>query len=240
MPNPRMENRKKADMARRKSTPALLFDLDGTLIESVYEHVAAWREAFDGAGIDVSNARSHRLIGMSGKLLLRAIFADAHRRAGPAMIERLEQSHKKHFAKRVPRLSALPGARELLANLTRSGTPWAIATSGDGATVRRMLRLLHVPKSAPVITGDHVDRAKPEPDVFLEAANRLGVSLSDSIVVGDSVWDLLAARRAKALGVGLLSGGYGEAELLQAGAYRIYKNPQELLQHISDLGIGSE
>src|SRR5207245_7106623 len=83
----------------------------------------------------------------------------------------------------------------------------------------------------PVITRDQVAHAKPDPDLFLAAAERLGVDVADSVVVGDSVWDLLAARRARALGVGLLSGGYGEEELERAGAYRVYQDPADLLRH---------
>ena len=117
---------------------------------------------------------------------------------------------------------------------------WAIATSGDKETVGKMIKPLHIPSGIPVITGDHVQRAKPDPDVFLEAASSLGAQLSDCIVIGDSVWDLLAARRAKALGVGLLCGGYGDAELIQAGAYRVYENPADLLERIAEIGIQSE
>jgi len=88
-----------------------------------------------------------------------------------------------------------------------------------------------------LITRDQVEHAKPDPDLFLAAAQRLGVSIENSAVVGDSVWDLLAARRARALGVGLLSGGYGEDELTRAGAYRVYQDPADLLQHLDELGV---
>jgi phosphoglycolate phosphatase-like HAD superfamily hydrolase len=96
---------------------------------------------------------------------------------------------------------------------------------------------LHVPADVPVVTRDQVRYAKPDPDLFLAAAARLGVAIHDSIVVGDSVWDLLAARRARALGVGLLSGGYGQEELERAGSYRVYQDPLDLLTHLDELGI---
>ena len=121
-----------------------------------------------------------------------------------------------------------PAARELLKDLSRRGVKWAIATGGDRETVQRMTKPLHIPAKTPVITGDHVEKAKPDPDVFLMAAQRLGMELTDCIVVGDSVWDILGARRAKAIGVGLLCGGYSAAELDQAGAYRVYKDPADL------------
>jgi phosphoglycolate phosphatase-like HAD superfamily hydrolase len=89
----------------------------------------------------------------------------------------------------------------------------------------------------PVVTRDQVAHAKPDPDLFLAAADRLGVDISEAVVVGDSVWDLLAARRARALGVGLLSGGYGQDELERAGAYRVYADPADLLGHLDEVGV---
>jgi HAD superfamily hydrolase (TIGR01509 family) len=131
----------------------------------------------------------------------------------------------------------LPGSRELLAYLSEADVPWAIATSGGMESAGRVLPLLEVPDSVPIITRDQVSFAKPDPDLFLAAAQRLGVDIAESVVVGDSVWDLLAARRARALGVGLLSGGYGQDELERAGAYRVYEDPADLLRHLDEVGI---
>jgi HAD superfamily hydrolase (TIGR01549 family) len=221
----------------RRKTPSFLFDLDGTLLDSAYEHVMAWREALIKEDICVPNARIHRCVGMSGKLMLRTIFRELGRRVSQPQLERLEAVHKRRFERRLKSIRVLPGARELLRYLTRVGIRWAIATGGDQPTVTKMIKPLHVPSGTPIVTGDHVAQAKPDPDVFLEAASRLGVALGDCVVVGDSVWDLLAAGRSKALGVGLLSGGYGGAELIQAGAYRVYENPADLLGHIAEMGI---
>jgi phosphoglycolate phosphatase-like HAD superfamily hydrolase len=104
-------------------------------------------------------------------------------------------------------------------------------------TARYALSKLGVPEDAPVITRDRVRFAKPDPDLFIAAANRLGVPIESCVVVGDSVWDLLAARRARALGVGLLSGGYGQEELERAGAYRVYQDPADLLEHLDEVGV---
>ncbi|HZS34120.1 MAG TPA: HAD-IA family hydrolase, partial [Methylomirabilota bacterium] len=131
----------------------------------------------------------------------------------------------------------LPGARELLARLSETGVPWAIATSGRHESAAPALALLDVPPRVPIVTRDQVAHAKPDPDLFVEAAARLGVGVSESVVVGDSVWDLLAARRARALGVGLLSGGYGQDELERAGAYRVYEDPADLLRHLDEVGV---
>jgi phosphoglycolate phosphatase-like HAD superfamily hydrolase len=90
-----------------------------------------------------------------------------------------------------------------------------------------------------IITRDQVTHAKPDPDLFLAAADRLGVEITHSVVVGDSIWDMLAARRARALGVGLLSGGYGQDELERAGAYRVYQDPADLMRHLDEVGVRS-
>jgi HAD superfamily hydrolase (TIGR01509 family) len=131
----------------------------------------------------------------------------------------------------------LPGAQQLLSTLTQAHVPWAIATSGKGEFARKTLRVLEIDSEVPVITRDQVQHAKPDPDLFLAAAERLEIDIEKSIVVGDSVWDLLAARRARALGVGLLSGGYGEEELGRAGAYRVYQDPLDLLRHLDEVGV---
>lgn len=239
-PQPNEASRKDENNSRQKeekALPAILFDLDGTLVDSTYQHMTAWHDTLDDDGIEIPNARIHRLIGMSGKLLLHALFSEMGQKLSEKRIERWEKIHKKTFAKMLPSVRLLPGARELLRHFSTAKVRWAIGTSGDRKTIEKMIRPLHVPSAVPVVCGDEVARAKPDPDVFLEAASQLGVALSDCIVIGDSVWDLLSARRAKALGVGLLSGGYGQAELEQAGAYRVYKDPEELLEHISEIGI---
>jgi len=116
-------------------------------------------------------------------------------------------------------------------------SPWAIATSGRRASANPAVALLGVGGDAVCVTRDEVRYAKPDPDLFLAAAERLGVPIGASIVVGDSVWDLLAARRARALGVGLLSGGYGQDELERAGAYRVYEDPADLLRPVDEVGV---
>jgi len=224
---------------RRGHTPAFLFDLDGTLVDSVYQHVLAWREALEEMGINISVWRIHRRIGMSGGLLSNVLLSETGHRVTVAEAERLRKSHVAAFARRIGEVRALPGARELLAQLTEAGAPWAIATSGRRETTRRTLEVLDIGDGNPVITRDDVEHAKPDPDLFLTAAERLGVDIANAFVVGDSVWDLLAARRARALGIGLLSGGYGREELERADAYRVFEDPADMLKHIAELGVRS-
>jgi len=206
-------------------------------VDSVYQHVLAWRDALEGAGIELSVWRIHRRIGMSGGLFLNALLRETGRRMSVEETARVQRIHKESFARQVKGVRPLPGARELLSYLTKARVPWAIATSGRLESAQPLLDSLGVPAGVPVVTRDQVEHAKPDPDLFLAAAGRLGVPVEESIVVGDSVWDLLAARRAHALGVGLLSGGYGEDELQQAGAYRVYQDPADLLKHLDEVGV---
>ena len=217
--------------------PAFLFDLDGTLVDSVYQHVLAWREALEETGLELAVWRIHRRIGMSGGLLVNALLRETGRELSAEEIKRVHERHAEAYRRYLPQVRALPGARELLAALTDARVPWAIATSGLIASARPALDLLGVGDDAAIITRDQVARAKPDPDLFRAAAERLGVPIQTSIVVGDSVWDLLAARRAPALGVGVLSGGYGREELERAGAYRVYDDPADLLLHLDEVGV---
>jgi HAD superfamily hydrolase (TIGR01549 family) len=217
--------------------PALLFDLDGTLVDSVYQHVLAWRDALHDEGLDLSVWRIHRRIGMSGGLFLKALERELGMTLGEDRAERLRQSHAKALLGRLEQIRPLPGARELLTTLSSMRVPWAIATSGAEKTANPTLALLGIPEGTPIVTRDQVAYAKPNPDLFIAAAERLGVPLGDCFVVGDSIWDLLAAQRAGSLGVGVLSGGYGREELEQAGAYRVYEDPADLLAHLDELGI---
>ncbi|HZP41323.1 MAG TPA: HAD family hydrolase [Candidatus Binatia bacterium] len=217
--------------------PAFVFDLDGTLVDSVYQHVLAWREALEEAGIALAVWKIHRKIGMSGGLFAQALLRETGGTLTPALVERLQRVHAEAYVRVADQVRPLPGARELLAELTALGVPWAIATSGRLDTAGPALDRLGVPKRVPIVTRDLVPHAKPDPDLFVEAARRLGVDTENAVVVGDSVWDLLAARRARTLGIGLLSGGYGADELERAGAYRVYEDPADLLRHLDEVGV---
>jgi HAD superfamily hydrolase (TIGR01549 family) len=216
--------------------PALLFDLDGTLVDSVYQHVLAWHEVLAEGGMALSVWRIHRRIGMSGGLFVNALLRETGKELSAEAANALRARHAEAFVRRLSQVRPLPGAHDLLSRLTRLRVPWAIATSGSTRTAQPSIAMLGVEPKV-VITREDVAHAKPDPDLFLAAADRLGVDIIHSIVVGDSVWDLLAAQRARSLGVGVLSGGYGREELQQAGAYRVYEDPQDLLEHLDEVGV---
>jgi HAD superfamily hydrolase (TIGR01549 family) len=217
---------------------SFLFDLDGTLVDSVYQHVLAWREALDVEGIEVSVWRIHRRIGMSGGLFTDMLLRETGFHIDSERRERLRNLHAAAFNRQSAFIRPLPGARELLGYLTHAGIPLAIATSGRMETARSVLEILDIDfDRTPIVTRDQVKHAKPDPDLFVAAAARLGIRVETATVVGDSVWDMLAAQRARALGVGLLSGGYSRDELERAGAYRVYEDPADLLKHIDEVGV---
>ena len=217
--------------------PAILLDLDGTLTDSVYQHALAWHKALELSGINLSVWRIHRRIGMSGGLLAESLSRETGHELTEKEAAKMKKAHARLFAAQVRDVRPLPGAKELVRHLTRMKVPWAIATSGALASAGPLLKLVDLPAGVPVITRDDVQHAKPNPDLWLAAAARLGVPIESAIAVGDSVWDLLAARRARALGVGLLTGGYGQEELERAGAYRVYEDPADLLLHIDEIGV---
>jgi HAD superfamily hydrolase (TIGR01509 family) len=216
---------------------ALIFDLDGTLVDTVYAHVFAWQRALAEEGMPIAAWRIHRRIGMSGGLFTRAVAREVGRELSPEETEAIQARHGRIFRELLPDRQPLPGAAELLADLRRRDIVHGIATSGRRPEIDSSLAALGVPDSTVVIDRGEVARAKPEPDLFLAAAAALNADPEDCYVVGDAVWDLLAARRAKMLSIGLLSGGYGTDELLAAGAFRIYDDTAELHRSLDELGF---
>jgi len=217
--------------------PVFIFDLDGTLVDSVYQHVLSWKEALDAEGINLSVWRIHRKIGMSGGLFANQLLRETQMDITPERLERLLRLHASNYRRMAAKIRPLVGAIELLESLTASGIPWAIATSGRMQTAAPNLEALGIdPARSAVVTRDDVKYAKPDPDLFIAAAARLNAPITNAVVVGDSIWDMLAARRCQALGVGLLSGGYGLDELERAGAYRVYEDPADMLEHLDEVG----
>src|SRR5215218_451237 len=202
-------------MSERQSlAPAFLFDLDGTLIDSVYQHVVAWREALEQVGISLSVWKIHRRIGMSGGLFVTALLRELETSLDRETLARLPGLHADAYLQHFDSVRPLPGAANLLATLSENQIPWAIATSGAERYARPSLELLGASPDTPLVTRDQVRYAKPDPDLFLTAA-----------------------QRTRALGIGLLSGGYGREELIYAGAFRVYEDPHDLLAHLDEVGV---
>jgi HAD superfamily hydrolase (TIGR01509 family) len=216
---------------------ALIFDLDGTLVDTVYAHVFAWQRALAEQGLPIDGWRIHRRIGMSGGLFARAVARELGRELSAAEIEAIQRRHGVIFRELLPERRPLPGAKALLEDLRARGIVHGIATSGRRPEIDLSLVALGVGEETVVIHRGDVARAKPEPDLFLACQAALGVAAHDCYVVGDAVWDLLAARRADMLSVGLRSGGYGSDELLDAGAFRVYDDAAELHASLDELGI---
>ena len=216
---------------------ALIFDLDGTLVDTVYAHVFAWQLALAEAGMPIDGWRIHRRIGKRGGLFARAVAREVGRPLDDAETEAIQQRHGELFRELLPERRPLPGAIELLRELRELGVTHGIATSGRRPEIDRSLEALGIGPETVVVERGDVLRAKPEPDLFVECARRLEADPDDCYVVGDAVWDLLAARRARMLSVGLLSGGYGEDELTQAGAFRVYRDADELRSSLDELGV---
>jgi HAD superfamily hydrolase (TIGR01509 family) len=216
---------------------ALIFDLDGTLVDTVYAHVFAWQRALAERGMAIDGWRIHRRIGMSGGLFTRAVGRELGRALDETEAHALQDRHGELFREMLPERRALPGAVSLLSALRAGGVVHGIATSGRRPEIDASLAVLDVPDDTVVVQRGDVERAKPAPDLFLECARRLGAETDECFVVGDAVWDLLAARRARMLSVGLLSGGYGDDELTRAGAFRVYRDPAELHVALDELGI---
>jgi len=216
---------------------ALLFDLDGTLVDTVYAHVLAWQQALGEVGVAVESYRIHRHVGSSGGLIVRFAQRQAGRQLSAEQAETVERRHSEVFRQIVPRPRPLPGAIEAFRLLRDARIPHAIATASYRPIIDASLDAVGVGPDAIVVEGKGALQGKPEPDLFLASRARLAALAEDCIVVGDAVWDHVGARRAGMLSVGVLTGGYGEEELYHSGAFRTYRNLADLLRNLDELGI---
>lgn len=215
---------------------SFIFDLDGTLTDSVYQNVSAWKEALDSENIPLAMWRIHRKIGMSGGLMLKTLSRETGLDISAAQAQRLSEKHALAYQALQSQIVALPGAVELLTTLTNEQTQWCIATSGGMETAKINLKALGLDsQDINIVTRDDVKYGKPDPDLFLAAAQKMDVPIERCLVIGDAIWDMLAARRCKATGIGLLSGGYDTGELERAGALRVYEDPLGLLYHLDEV-----
>ncbi|MDQ2628901.1 MAG: HAD family hydrolase [Actinomycetota bacterium] len=219
---------------------AVLFDVDGTLVDSNYLHVHAWRRAFAEQRIEVESWRIHRAIGMDGSALVRLLSDDA-----PEDVRRrLKELHSRFYLQAAPLLSPLPGARRLLQRIAALDLPVVLATSAPDDELAVLRKALDCDDLVAAVTSSaDVDVAKPEPDIIGIALDRIGATAERAVFVGDAVWDVQACVRAGLRCIGVLSGGVSRAELEEAGAVGVFDNAEDLLAQldrtpITDLADG--
>jgi HAD superfamily hydrolase (TIGR01509 family) len=204
-----------------------VFDVDGTLLDTNYLHVAAWWEAFQERGLDIRSADVHRALGQDSAALVEAVLG----RTDDAVIK----AHSRHFGPYLGRLRALPGAADLLRATAATGAQVVIATSAEPGELDFMLAAVGARDAiSEVLSSADVEDAKPEPDMIHAALKATGTDPGHCVMVGDAVWDVLAANRAGVACVGLLTGGISEQELRDAGAAAVYPDAAALLAGLAD------
>jgi HAD superfamily hydrolase (TIGR01509 family) len=214
---------------------AVLFDIDGTLVDSNYLHVDSWSRTFADLGVDVDTWRIHRGIGLDSAKLLDELLGDRVEELGDDAKDR----HAEHYARSVDRLRPIHGARPLLGTLAAEGVRVVLATSAPGNELEELLRVLDVEGSLYAVTSsEDVETAKPEPDVIRVALEKAGVPADRAVMVGDARWDGIAAKRAGVPFVGVLTGGISAAELREVGAVAVYDSVSELLDALGEGPIG--
>lgn len=221
-------------MNTKKHAPAVLFDVDGTLVDSNYLHVHAWARAFHDVGVDVATWRIHRSIGMDGSTLVTNLSDGAER----GVREKLKDLHSEYYRQTTELLRPLPGARELLDAVAGRGLQVVLASSApedELDTLRRILDREDVISTA--TSSKDVDTAKPEPDIVRVALDRAGVPPDHAVFVGDAVWDAQASTLAGVRSIGVLSGGVSRGELTDAGASAVFDDPADLHAHLESSPI---
>lgn len=214
----------------------MLFDIDGTLVDSNYVHVAAWTRAFHTEGLAVPTWRIHRSVGMDGDTLVETL----SRGADDAVQQRLSELHSMYYQENAALLSPLPGARKLLERVTQAGLQVVLATSAPEDELRILRKVLDCEDLISAVTSsEDVDMAKPDPGIIQVALERAGVTAQRAVFVGDAVWDAKAAGRAGVTCIGLRSGGISDSELESAGAAAIYDDAATLFDHFDTSPIAT-
>ncbi|MFL6133089.1 MAG: HAD family hydrolase [Nocardioidaceae bacterium] len=212
------------------SLDTVVLDVDGTLVDSVYQHTMAWAAAFAAVDLVVPLWRAHRAIGMGGdRFVAEVVGEEAEAEHG----DELRKLHDQRFGELLDGVRPLPGAGELLDELHRRGFKVVLASSGIPDHTERLLALFDGSRRADdVTTSGDVETSKPAPDLVQFAIEKVGGA--QAAVIGDAVWDIAAANKAGLPSIGLRCGGFGEAELLDAGAEAVFADPQALLDHLDE------
>ena len=223
-------------MHQRPSTlpapSALVFDLDGTLVDTVGTRVQAWLATFPDFGIEPDPTFLAPLMGSDGRLLARMVAEHAGVALEPGVDEDIDRVAGEHFSEMNRHPRPLPAVSDTLAWLDRTGLPWAIATSSRPEEALASVAALELSRPPMVVDGSDVEHAKPAPDLLLKAAHQLGVEPASTWYVGDSRWDMLAAVAAGMTAVGVTTGATSDAELVAAGAGVTFDSLAGLLDHL--------
>ncbi|HJO94912.1 MAG TPA: HAD family hydrolase [Victivallales bacterium] len=216
----------------------LIFDLDGTLIDTVYNHTMSWKMAFNECGWNVDTWKIHRKIGMASRLFVEILAEDIGFKASEEEISHLKQRHTELFEEYFSYRKPLNGALNIFKYLNNNNISYGIATSGTKPLINKSLDSLQLSDGIPLVCGDEVVNTKPAPDLFLRCMEKMSVLPDDCYVVGDSTWDIIAAHNAGiSKPIGLLTGGTGSKELHDAGAYKVYKDLVQLEKSLPELGL---
>jgi HAD superfamily hydrolase (TIGR01509 family) len=217
--------------------PAALLDVDGTLVDSVYHHALAWHRALRRSDLDIPVWRVHRLIGMGGDQIVRTLFDDeVERDCGDAV----RDAESEEFDRLIGEVRPLAGARELVEELKERGHRVVLASSAKGEELEHYLDLVDVRELIDAATSSRdVEATKPHPDLVVRALQEVEAGPGGAVMVGDSIWDAEAARRAGVPTVGLLAGGFAESELRDAGADPVFPSLDELRRSLDRTPLGS-
>jgi HAD superfamily hydrolase (TIGR01509 family) len=204
---------------------AVFLDIDGTLMDTNYLHIEAWAQAFEEVGARPPRSRIHHQVGKGSDRLIPELVEDGHKAA------RVSELHSEYYAQLQERGHPLPGAKELVTSLVDRGYEVWLATSAEPEELEHHMKELGAKDNiAGVVSSDEAEESKPAPDIFGLALERVGVSPEDAVVVGDSIWDIEAAKEAGVRAAAVMTGGaFSRAELEEAGAYAVYEDCHELL-----------
>lgn len=223
-------------MSTASQPRAILFDIDGTLVDSNYLHVESWQRALEQCGAPADGWRIHRAIGQDSSRLVAAVAG----RRDDEWVERVKELHGEYYRQLAPRLRSFDRVRDLLAELAGRGIRVVLATSAPEDELQLLLATLDADRWIHATTSaDDVETAKPEPDLIDVALERAGAAASEALLIGDSTWDMIAAGRAGVAAYGVRSGGISETDLRTAGAQAVLDDPADVLAHLDEL-VGDE
>lgn len=224
------------EQGTRRAARVAVVDLDGTLVDSVYRHAVLWQDAFRQVGMVIPAWRIHRVIGMSGDRLVEEVAGEVAERA---IGDQVRELHDRHYAETLDDMIELDGASELLERLRSSGVTVVVASSAEEEITKRSLALLEGRDAVSAsVSGTGADRSKPAPDLMALALEAVGAEATDAVAIGDTVWDVRAARDGGLQCIGLLTGGITEADLREAGAGWVFDSPRELAEGLGTTPLG--